>query len=226
MQVEVNKTMGGKGEENVSENNKTYFGKDNFRMYYALGAEMDEENNMEYWEDGEEDQDDQYVDRQLKYFTADLEENIVGVHRNITRKVSSDSVGIDDNELSDDSGTVEENEWKGSSIPPDVVASANMLKVIRVEPRTNLSNLSSEYDQDITDFTRHEEEAYTNLEDLLDEPWEESDFAPPPKADPTSNMNAQNMIKMRVMKTAGTDPVQYQCRPMCYNCSIMWYRLG
>ena len=190
-------------------------------MYYALGPEMEVGNNMEYGEDGEEDQDDQYVDRQLKYFTADLEENIVGVHRNITRKVSSDSVGIDDNELSDDSGTVEENEWKGSSIPPDVVASANMLKVIRVEPRTNLSNLSSEYDQDITDFTRHEEEAYTNLEDLLDEPWEESDFAPASKADPTSNMNAQDMIKMRVMETAGLDSVQYQCGPMCYNCSIM-----
>ena len=224
--------MGGKGEENVSENNKTYFGKDNFRMYYALGAEMDEENNMEYGEDGEEDQDDQYVDRQLKYFTADLEENIVGVHRNITRKVSSDSVGIDDNELSDDSGTVEENEWKGSSIPPDVVASANMLKVIRVEPRTNLSKLDcdlvkckemfeSEYDQDITDFTKHQVEAYTNLEDLLDEPWEESDFAPASKADQTSNTSAKEMIKMRVMKTAGLDSVQYQCGPMCYNCSIM-----
>ena len=79
----------------------------------------------------------------------------------------------------------------------------------------------SKYDQDITDFTRHQVEAYTNLEDLLDEPWEESDFAPPSKADQTSNMNAQDMIKRRVMKTAGLDSVQYQCGPMCYNCSIM-----
>ena len=38
-------------------------------------------------------------------------------------------------------------------------------------------------DQDITDFRRHQVEAYTNLEDLLDEPWEESDFAPPSKVD-------------------------------------------
>ena len=214
-----------KGEENVSESNKTYFGKENFRMYYALGPEMEEGNNMEYEED---DQDDQ-TDRQ--YFTAALEENIVGVHRNITRKVSNNSVGVDDDELSDDSGTVRENEWKGSSIPPDVVASANMLKVIRMEPRTNLSKLDktkkckelfeSKYDQDITDFTRHQVEAYTNLEDLLDEPWEESDFAPPSKADQTSNMNAQDMIKRRVMKTAGLDSVQYQCGPMCYNCLIM-----
>jgi hypothetical protein len=226
MQVEVNKTMEEKGEENVSENSKTHFGKENFRMYYALGPEMEEGNNMEC---GKDDQDDQ-TDRQFKYFTADLEENIDGVHRNITRKVSSDSVGIDDDELSDDSGTVEENEWKGSSIPPDVVASANMLKVIRVEPRTNLSKLDkikqckemfeSEFDQDITDFTTHQVEAYTNLEDLLDEPWEESDFSPPSKADPTSNTSAQDMIKRR-MKTAGLDSVQYQCGPMCYNCSIM-----
>ena len=67
--------------------------------------------------------------------------------------------------------------------------------MIREEPKRNLSKLECDNkngeelfrtpcDQDITDrFRRHQVEAYTNLEDLLDEPWEESDFAPPSKVD-------------------------------------------
>eukprot|EP00091_Calanus_sinicus_P020764 TRINITY_DN5870_c0_g1_i1.p1 TRINITY_DN5870_c0_g1~~TRINITY_DN5870_c0_g1_i1.p1 ORF type:complete len:187 (-),score=52.59 TRINITY_DN5870_c0_g1_i1:28-588(-) len=186
-------------------------------MYYALGPEMKEENTMEY---GDDDQDD-FTEKQFKYFTADSDEESGAVQRNIIGKVSSDSVDINGDELSDDSGTADENDWKGSSIPPDLVASASRLKVIRVEPRTNLSNISSEYDQDITDFTSYQVEAYTNLEDLLDEAWEESDFAPPTKADQTSSMNARDMITRRMMKTGGLDSVQDQCGPMCYNCSIM-----
>merc|ERR1712136_103067 len=98
----------------------------------------------------------------------------------------SDEHVIKDGELSDDSGTADEKEWKGSSVPPDIVASANHFKVIREEPKRSKveANIATEpLEQDITDFRRLQVEAYTNLEDLLDEPWEESDFAPPSKVD-------------------------------------------
>jgi hypothetical protein len=82
---------------------------------------------------------------------------------------------VKDLELRGDSGTADDKEWKGSSIPPDIVASANHFKVIREEPKRNLSKLECDNrngeelfkttcDQDITDSVRrHQVEAYTNL---------------------------------------------------------------
>jgi hypothetical protein len=81
----------------------------------------------------------------------------------------------------------------------------------------------TEYDQDITDFKRHQVEACTNLEDLLDEPWQESDFAPPSKVEsnPNMSMGVQGRRRLKLIQKAGLDPAQYQFGPLCNNCSIM-----
>jgi hypothetical protein len=222
-----------------------YFGKENFKMYYALGPELEHGNSMDYEAVGETDD---FKNRKFKYFTSDFEEdsddNVINECEEYKGTELSDGVDVKDEELSDDSGTVDEKDWKGASVPPDIVASANHFKVIREEPKSNKDRLSGDIknsdelfkepcDQDITDFRRHQVEAYTNLEDLLDEPWEESDFAPPSKVDVVLRvggeigerynnvMGAQGRRKMRVIQKAGLDPTQYQCGPLCNNCSIM-----
>ena len=176
-------------EETVSEHSGHNFGKNNFRMYYALGPDMELANSIDY---DREDPDD-FNGRKFEYFTTDFEEESDISSKEHQSSDLSDDKGVKDEELSDDSGTVDDKEWKGSSVPPDVVASANHFKVIRVEPGKIMTKLDGDVkngvelfstpDQDITDFRRHQVEAYTNLEDLLDEPWEESDFAPPSKVD-------------------------------------------
>lgn len=231
-------------DETVSRNAGQYFGKENFKMYYALGPELEQGNSIGY-ESGEIEE---FKNRKFKYFTSDFEEdsddNIINESEECKGTELSDGVDLKDEEMSDDSGTADDKEWKGSSVPPDIVASANHFKVIREEPKRNLSKLECDNkngeelfrtpcDQDITDsFRRHQVEAYTNLEDLLDEPWEESDFAPPSKVDVVLRvggeigerynnvMGAQGRRKMRVIQKAGLDPAQYQCGPLCNNCSI------
>merc|ERR1719474_656479 len=140
---------------------------------------------------------------------------------------------INDGELSDDSGTADDIEWKGSSVPPDIVASANHFKVIREEPKSSSSSDTHiPYDQDITDFNRIQVEAYTNLEDLLDEPWEESDFAPPSKVDVVLRVGGElgerysHILgapgrKKMVVQEEGLYHFNSQCGPMCNNCAIM-----
>ena len=113
--------------------------------------------------------------------------------------------------------------------------------MIREEPKTkpttfdcNLRKSKEPFchpcNQDITDFRRHQVEAYTNLEDLLDVPWEESDFEPPTKVDVVLSVggelgerysNVQGRRKLRVLQKAGMGQEHYQCGPLCNNCSIM-----
>jgi len=229
-----------------------HFGKENFKMYYALGPELEQGNSLDYESVGEIEE---FKNRKFKYFTSDFEEdsddNVINEEYKATDLSEeykgtnlSDVADVKDEELSDDSGTVDDKDWKGASVPPDIVASANHFKVIRQEPKSNTAKLAGDIrmgdelfkepcDQDITDFRRHQVEAYTNLEDLLDEPWEESDFAPPSKVDVVLRvggeigerynnvMSAQGRRKMRVIQKAGLDPTQYQCGPLCNNCSVM-----
>jgi len=222
-------------------------------MYYALGPELEQGNSLDYESVGEIEE---FKNRKFKYFTSDFEEdsddnNVINEEYKATDLSEeyngtklSDVADVKDEELSDDSGTVDDKDWKGASVPPDIVASANHFKVIRQEPKSNTAQLAGDIrngdelfkepcDQDITDFRRHQVEAYTNLEDLLDEPWEESDFAPPSKVDVVLRvggeigerynnvMSAQGRRKMRVIQKAGLDPTQYQCGPLCNNCSVM-----
>ena len=186
-----------------SELKKTHFGKDNFRMFYALGPEVEQVNSDEL--------DNDERTKKFDDFTTDFDkDDLQCKHERI------------DDELSDDSGTVEDKEWKGCSIPPDIVLSASNLKVVKVEPkRSGTWKSQGKVDQDITDFRRHQVEAYTNLEDLLDEPWEESDFATPTDNELSTNSSsdAKDMIRMKVMKQIGLG--QAQCGPMCNNCAIM-----
>jgi len=229
-----------------------HFGKENFKMYYALGPELEQGNSLDYESVGEIEE---FKNRKFKYFTSDFEEdsddNVINEEYKATDLSEeykgtnlSEVLDVKDEELSDDSGTVDDKDWKGASVPPDIVASANHFKVIRQEPKSNIAKLAGDIrkgdelfkepcDQDITDFRRHQVEAYTNLEDLLDEPWEESDFAPPSKVDVVLRvggeigerynnvMSAQGRRKMRVIQKAGLDPTQYQCGPLCNNCSVM-----
>ena len=125
-----------------------------------------------------------------------------------------------DDELSDDSGTVEDTEWTGCSIPPDIVLSASNLKIIKVEPKRR-GNWKSEdmVDQDITDFRRHQVDIYNDLEYFEDEAWDESDFTTNAEQSNNPHSDTTNMIRMRVMKQVGFG--QAQCGPMCNNCAIM-----
>jgi len=158
--------------------------KDSFRMYYALGPEVEQINSMDFLDSHAEDSKDIYLHQDTSDFEEDSDEHVI--KETYRGKVEEVRKVINDGELSDDSGTADEKEWKGSSVPPDIVASANHFKVIREEPKRSKveANIATEpLEQDITDFRRLQVEAYTNLEDLLDEPWEESDFAPPSKVD-------------------------------------------
>jgi len=180
---------------------KTYFGKENFHLYYALGPELEEVNSNEFENDDMEE------------ITSDFDED-VGDSSGDAKQIGSDD------SLSDDSGTVDEKEWKGCSIPPDIVASANQIKVIKVEPKTKDSNIISKgmLDQDITDFRRHQVEAYTNLEDLLDKAWDESDLAP--AINTQENANVKNE-REDLMKQVGLAHANNHCVPVCSKCSIM-----
>jgi hypothetical protein len=123
------------GEDNESENTTQKIGKENFRMYYALGPEVEQGNSLDF--EGNDTED--FTHRKYEYFTSDFEEdsdNVIHVHKEQQSRDMRVVTDVKYEELSDDSGTVEDKEWKGFSIPP-VVASANHFKVIRVEPRQN-----------------------------------------------------------------------------------------
>jgi len=216
----------------VSDDSGTKFGKESFRMYYALGPEVEQGHSIDYDAGISED----FKHRKYKYFTSDFEEdsdeNVTNQSNKEIQTAASnlhDVIDIKDEELSDDSGTVDDHEWKGCSIPPDVVASANRFKVIREEPRKNISIIDGDIrkseelfsppcDQDITDFRRHQVEAYTNLEDLLDEPWEESDFEPPSKV--VHSDSSRDIKRKTVLQKVGVIPSNH-CGPLCSSCSIM-----
>ena len=157
-----------------------------FKMYYALSPEMEQTNSIDFLETTDQSnklrQERQRVDNQNNEIITEEEE---------------------------ESEVVSEEDWRGSSIPPDIVASANNIKVIREEPRKYPAPVQVSFDdrdkvlygdqnteiqdhgdktlpdQDVTDYCSMQRrmDAYKNLEDLLDVPWEESDLAPPSKVD-------------------------------------------
>jgi len=119
--------------------------------------------------------------------------------------------------------------WRGISVPPDLVASAERFRVIKEEPCSSLSKVNEER---AVDLSRLELDRYTNLEDLLDEPWEEADLAPP-SAGPS---RVQLIVRMggeggatgyrgrapRIIQNLGGGDDVYQCGPACNSfCSIM-----
>jgi len=76
-------------------------------------------------------------------------------------------------------------------------------------------------------------DAYKNLEDLLDVPWEESDLAPPNKVDVVlrvggeigeryNNMFGREVRKKAIVQMKGDAEPAYQCGPVCHNiCTLM-----
>ena len=126
-------------------------GNGDFKMYYALGPEMDQPSILE---------------------TAHKEDILEDKHSETRSEANSSP--------------------KPFTIPPDVVTSAKKIRIITEEPRkVNLNNASfDDRDKpatldDTRDYTsmQRQMDAYQNLEDLLDVPWEESDLAPPNKVD-------------------------------------------
>ena len=126
-------------------------GNGDFKMYYALGPEMDQPSILE---------------------TAPKEDILEDKHSETRSEANSSP--------------------KPFTIPPDVVTSAKKIRIITEEPRkVNLNNASfDDRDKpatldDTRDYTsmQRQMDAYQNLEDLLDVPWEESDLAPPNKVD-------------------------------------------
>ena len=73
-------------------------------------------------------------------------------------------------------------------------------------------------DQDITDFRRHQVEAYTNLEDLLDKAWDESDLAPTTITQEKANIKNE---REDLMAQVGLAHANNQYVPVCGKCSIM-----
>ena len=139
---------------------------DSFRMYYALGPGIDQNSILE---------------SMAAEGDTKNSESITNIETDInTRRDSSQNSEI-------------------TQIPPDVVASANKIRIITQEPRKfvhNNNNISfdnrddpvhvtSYPDIDSRDYTsmQRQMDAYKNLEDLLDVPWEESDLSPPTKVD-------------------------------------------
>ena len=97
------------GEDNESENTKKNFGKENFRMYYALGPEVEQGNSLDF--EGNDTED--FTQRKYEYFTSDFEEdsdNVIHVHKEQQSRDMRVVIDVKDEELSDDSGTVEDKE--------------------------------------------------------------------------------------------------------------------
>merc|ERR1712110_1065075 len=166
-----------------------------FKMYYALSPEMEQTNSIDYL-------DTPTDNNKLKQSKVLPEEQ----HDGEVNGYSQNHIDT----IKEESEVVSEEDWRGSSIPPDIVASVNNIKVIREEPRKKypapvqvsfddrdkvlygdqnkeIQDHSDKTlpDQDVTDYCsmQRKMDAYKNLEDLLDVPWEESDLAPPSKVD-------------------------------------------
>ena len=91
-----------------SELKKTNFGKENFRMFYALGPEVEQVNSDEVDKDDRADNYENFI----SHFDEDVGDNSADSQCKNDRS---------DDELSDDSGTVEDKEWTGCSILPDII---------------------------------------------------------------------------------------------------------
>ena len=76
-------------------------------------------------------------------------------------------------------------------------------------------------------------DAYKNLEDLLDVPWEESDLSPPTKVDVVLRVGGEIGERFRKTGEAGRQTIvqmkgesvgdsSYQCGPVCNSvCNLM-----
>merc|ERR1719245_2835551 len=205
-----------------------------FKMYYALSPEMEQTNSIDYL-------DTPTDNNKLKQSKVLQEEQHDG-------EVNGHSQNHIDT-IKEESEVVSEEDWRGSSIPPDIVASANNIKVIREEPRKYPAPVQVSFDdrdkvlygdekkeiqdhgdktladQDVTDYCsmQRKMDAYKNLEDLLDVPWEESDLAPPSKVDVVlrvggelgekyNNVFGGEMRRRAVVQMKGSD-ASSQCGP-------------
>ena len=136
--------------ENTEDRIPSFGNGDNFKMYYALGPEVDQPS--------------------------------------IVETISKEDI------LDCEARSESDSSPRNSTIPPDVVTSAKKIRIITKEPRrVNLNPNNVSFDdrdkpaalEDSRDYTsmQRQMDAYQNLEDLLDVPWEESDLAPPNKVD-------------------------------------------
>merc|ERR1712154_300358 len=216
-----------------------------FKMYYALSPEMEQTNSID--------------------FIDSMDQSIQ--NNKLRQRVENQNTET----ITEETEVVSEEDWRGSSIPPDIVASANNIKVIREEPRKYPAPVQVSFDdrdkvlygdekkeiqdhgdktladQDVTDYCsmQRKMDAYKNLEDLLDVPWEESDLAPPSKVDVVLRVGGElgerynvfgtsrgagaggggsGGVRRRTVlqKTGLAGDSEYQCGPVCNNvCALM-----
>jgi len=167
----MNEKIGDSSSDNIDENdtefdNNDVTKEDSFRMYYALGPDIDQNSIIE------------------------------------TVSSRRESFSPPEKDITDLSLSLSRSNQEITSIPPDIVTSAKKIRIITEEPR-RFSNNNVSFDNrdlpahvhghqdhfddsvDTRDYTsmQRQMDAYKNLEDLLDVPWEESDLAPPNKVD-------------------------------------------
>ena len=139
------------------DNNNQNLTSDSFKMYYALGTDTDIDKNS--------------ILETCKNAKDEVKEQI-----NIPAEIDSRS----------------SSRRNSGIIPPDVVTSAKKIRIVTEEPKRFVTNVSFDnrddpvnHLDDARDYTsmQRQMDAYKNLEDLLDVPWEESDLAPPNKVD-------------------------------------------
>lgn len=191
-----------------------------FQLYYNLGAEVDQDEEAE-----NEEEDDR---RQQGGNYEERESRSPGTgHRTTTgNAVPGHRTTVNNGEA---------DPWGRGSVPPDLVASAEGLRVVRAEPRlaaaktkagdislaqVHREQLAPTHNSTITatpaggptpvDLRRLAMERYAHLEDLLDgEPWDEADLAPSPNRPAATAMD----LVVRVGGTPGPDGYLDRSRP-------------
>jgi len=189
------------------DNNNQNLTSDSFKMYYALGTDTDIDKNS--------------ILETCKNAKDEVKEQI-----NIPTEIDSRS----------------SSRRNSGIIPPDVVTSAKKIRIVTEEPKRFVTNVSFDnrddpvnHLDDARDYTsmQRQMDAYKNLEDLLDVPWEESDLAPPNKVDVVlrvggeigeryNNVFGREMRKKAIVQMKGDSEANYQCGPVCQNyCALM-----
>jgi len=251
MEVEVDMGEGG---------GRPVMAREDFSRYYALGPELEE--SMGVVEGLGEEEGEEEWRRRLEEGRMEMEKQREEWRRNLNSGELSDDSGVKDGEESEGEEENEEEEeerkerekerhaWKAGSVPQDLVASVQGLRVVREEPKPwgekdgdvrrvvrqqprAIASVHGEVEeQDVTEYRRRQQvEAYTNLEDLLDVAWEEEDLAPPTKVDVVLRVggelgqryapSALGLTARRRIVQQTTGTEGQQCGIACSSCSIM-----
>ena len=137
MEVEVDMGEGG---------SRAVMAREDFSRYYALGPELEEREESMMGVEGEEEGEEEWR-RRVEEGRMELEKQREEWRRNLNSGELSDDSGVKDGEESEGEEENEEEEeerkerekerhaWKAGSVPQDLVASVQGLRVVREEPK-------------------------------------------------------------------------------------------